>query len=75
MHQTMAESLGNELLDRALRLPEGDRVKLARELLESIEHFELTEEQRTEIREAMAEIDRGEYVDGDVFLRELRTAG
>jgi hypothetical protein len=33
--------------------------------------FDLTDEQRAELLEAMAEIDRGEYVEGDVFLREL----
>lgn len=69
--ETMAEPLHDEILDHALRLPERDRVRLARQILESVEHFELTEEQRAELSEAMAEIDRGEYVDGDVFLREL----
>jgi predicted transcriptional regulator len=71
----MSESLRDELLDRALRLPEAERVRLARQLLESVEQFELTEEQRAELREAMAEIDRGEYLDGDVLLRELGIAG
>lgn len=71
----MSESLRDELLDRALRLPEAERVRLARQLLESVEQFELTEAERAELREAMAEIDRGEYVDGDVMLRELGVAG
>lgn len=57
-----------------MRLPEAERVRLARQLLESVEQFELTDEQRAELREAMAEIDRGEYVDGDVLLRELGVA-
>lgn len=57
-----------------MRLPEAERVRLARQLLESVEQFELTEAQRAELREAMAEIDRGEYVDGDVLLRELGVA-
>lgn len=58
-----------------MRLPEAERVRLARQLLESVEQFELTDEQRAELREAMAEIDRGEYIDGDVLLRELGIAG
>lgn len=58
-----------------MRLPEAERVRLARQLLESVEQFELTDEQRAELREAMAEIDRGEYLDGDVLLRELGIAG
>jgi hypothetical protein len=33
--------------------------------------FDLTEEQRTELLEAMAEIDRGEYVDEAELRREL----
>jgi hypothetical protein len=66
----MSASLRDELLDRALRLPEDDRVRLARQLLQSVERFELSEEERVELREAMAEIDRGEYVDEEV-LREL----
>jgi predicted transcriptional regulator len=33
--------------------------------------FDLTEAQRAELREAMAEIDRGEYVEEDVLLRDL----
>jgi predicted transcriptional regulator len=71
MAVTMSESLRDELLDSAMRLPEHDRVRLARQLLESVEQFDLTEEQRTELHEAMAEIDRGEYVEEDVFLRDL----
>ena len=71
----MAQSLRNELLDQALRLPEDERVKLARQLLESVEQFVLTPEQRVELGAAIAEIDRGTYVDGDAFLRELGIAG
>jgi predicted transcriptional regulator len=71
MPWTMSESLGDELLDRALRLPERARVKLARQLLESVEQFDLTEEERAELREAMAEIDRGEYVEEEALLRQL----
>ena len=71
MAVTMSESLHDELLDSALRLPERDRVRLARQLLESVEQFDLTEEQRAELLEAMAEIDRGEYVEEDVLLRDL----
>lgn len=64
----------DELLDRALQLPEADRIRLVRKLLESLEQFELTEEQRGELQKAMAEIDREEYLDGDSFLQELGTA-
>jgi predicted transcriptional regulator len=71
MPVTMSESLRDELLDSALRLPEHDRVRLARQLLESVEQFDLTEEQRAELLEAMAEIDRGEYVEEDDLLRDL----
>jgi predicted transcriptional regulator len=71
MEVTMSESLRDELLERALRLPERDRITLARQLLQSVEHFDLIEEQRAELDEAMAEIDRGEYVPEDVILRDL----
>jgi predicted transcriptional regulator len=71
----MSEPLHDEILDSALRLPERDRVRLARQLLESVEQFDLTEEQRTELHEAMAEIDRGEYVDEDVMRRDLGIPG
>lgn len=75
MAVTMSESLRDELLDSAMRLPERDRVRLARQLLESVEQFDLTEEQRAELHAAMAEIDRGEYVEEDVLLRDLGIPG
>jgi hypothetical protein len=36
------------------------------------EGYDLTEEQETELEEAMAEIERGEWVDGDWVQQELR---
>lgn len=71
----MADTRVDELLDRALQLPAAERVRLAREIWKSVEQFELTDEQRAALREAMDEIDRGEYINGDMFLPELGTAG
>jgi hypothetical protein len=34
--------------------------------------YDLTEEQEAEIEASIAEIERGEYVDGDDIIRELR---
>ena len=34
--------------------------------------YDLTEEQEAELEEAMAEIERGEWVDGDWVQQELR---
>jgi predicted transcriptional regulator len=36
------------------------------------EEHDLTEEQEAELEEAMAEIERGEWIDGDEVQRELR---
>ena len=34
--------------------------------------YDLTEEEEAELEEAMAEIERGEWIDGDEVQRELR---
>jgi predicted transcriptional regulator len=34
--------------------------------------YDLTEEQEAEIEASIAEIERGEYVDGDDIIRELK---
>lgn len=39
---------------------------------EQSDDVELTPEQKAVLEESLAEIDRGEYVDGDEFLAELR---
>ena len=36
------------------------------------EQYDLTEEQEAELEEAIAEIERGEWVDGDWVQQELR---
>jgi len=36
------------------------------------EPYDLTEEQEAELEERMAEIERGEWVDGDAVQQELR---
>jgi len=36
------------------------------------DEYDLTEEEEAELEEAMAEIERGEWVDGDVVQQELR---
>ncbi|HYI11349.1 MAG TPA: hypothetical protein VEK57_20000 [Thermoanaerobaculia bacterium] len=38
----------------------------------SDEEFELTEEQEAFLEESVAQIERGEYIDGDEAIRELR---
>ena len=39
---------------------------------EKPEEYDLTEEQEAELEEAIAELERGEYVDGDWVQQELR---
>lgn len=39
---------------------------------EPVEEYDLTEEEEAELEEAMAEIKRGEWIDGDVVQQELR---
>jgi hypothetical protein len=51
-------------------LPEGAAVTVSYH--EDDQAFELTEEQELFIQESIAEIERGEYVDGDDVIRELR---
>ena len=36
------------------------------------EEYDLTEEQEAELEDRMAEMDRGEWIDGDEVIRELR---
>ena len=36
------------------------------------DEYDLTEEQEAELEEAMAKIERGEWIDGDEVQRELR---
>ena len=49
-------------------LPEGAQV----EIYLVTDDDELTPEQHAELDESIAQIDRGEYVDGDELLAELR---
>lgn len=58
----------------ALALPEEDRVRLARELLESFGRTELSPEDHDELVDRINEIDRGgETIDGQVLLESLRS--
>lgn len=51
--------------------PEGSEVTVWR--ADPGEPFELTAEQVAELRESLEQVRRGEYVDGDVLLAELRS--
>lgn len=51
--------------------PEGSEVAVWR--AEPGEPFELNEEQVAELKESLAQVRRGEYVDGDALRAELRT--
>ena len=63
-----------KLFADALALPEHDRIRLARELLESFAHEELSPEDEAELVDRINEIDRGgETIDGSVLLDSLRS--
>ena len=53
-------------------LEEGARVAV---LISEGSAFELSEADQQELEEALAEIERGEYVDGRQLLRELKGLG
>ena len=53
-----------------VELPEGTAVTVYYDLRG--DRFDLPDAAEAEIEESIAEIERGEYVDGDVALRELR---
>ena len=56
----------------ALALPEQDRIRLARELLESVAHVALSAEDEAELMDRVAKIDRGgDTVDGAGLLASL----
>ncbi len=50
-------------------LREGTDVEVS---LPADDKYDLTEEQEAEIEASIAELERGEYVDGDDIIRELR---
>lgn len=50
--------------------PEGSEVAVLR--FDPGEPFELTADQVTELKESLEQVRRGEYVDGDALLEELR---
>jgi hypothetical protein len=53
-----------------LELPEGTEVTVYYHPTEEL--AELTHEEAAELEESFAQIERGEWVDGDEFLAELR---
>lgn len=70
-----------EVLKQALKLPDGDRVRLARTLLESVdlgddadEEHELPPEWRAELERRVADDDPASWVSGDEVFRKLREA-
>ena len=54
-----------------LELPEGTEVEVF--IPREGEAYDLTPEEEAEIEAGCAEIERGEYVDGDEFLSQLRS--
>ena len=66
--------LSAKVVDGRLDLPEGmleDGVTVTILIPEPTGGFDLTEDQRRELAEALAEADRGESVDGWQLLKEL----
>jgi hypothetical protein len=63
-----------KLFADALALPEQDRIRLARELLESFERVELSPDDEAELIDRINEIDRGgKTIDGCTLLASLRS--
>jgi len=61
--------IGGKIVVEGEPLEEGSRVTVLTDLDEQT--FSLTPEQEEELLEAIASVERGEFVDGDEFLRTL----
>ena len=56
-------------VDDGVALRDGMDVQIS---IPASEEYDLTEEQEAEIEASIAEIERGEWVDGDEIIKELR---
>lgn len=56
-------------VDGGVALRDGTPVEVS---IPAGDEYDLTEEQEAEIEASIAEIERGEYVDGDEIIQELR---
>ena len=61
--------IGGKIVVEGETLQEGSRVTVLTDLDEQT--FSLTPEQEEELLEAIASVERGEFMDGDEFLRTL----
>lgn len=71
MRMFTGKVVGGKVEVPADAFPEGSDVTVL--MSDSEESFELSPEQVAELKESLEQVRRGEYVDGDELLKELRS--